>query len=155
MNQITELRKAVGQLLIQDSNDDCEKIWMQKHTDDIILQKVIIKMSTRDLHVLNAIYCGKQPIPVKNLPQQLNLSQPTVSRAIKKLADLEVLLRYKTTQNSKEVMVHLTDKGQKIAHLHVELEKHINRQATKLLSNYSKNDVDNVIDILQKIAKYL
>ncbi|MCK8607176.1 MarR family winged helix-turn-helix transcriptional regulator [Apilactobacillus ozensis] len=152
MSDIHQLKKALDSLLNQDSQQDREKNWLLEHADSQDIKNLINKLSTRDLHVIAAIY-QLQPTPAKKLPSALKLSQPTISRAVSKLANLQLLSRYKATQNSKEIIVNLTNMGNQIAKIHAQLEIHIDQKLTATLAKYSSEEINQVTEVLQKLSK--
>ncbi|KRM67512.1 hypothetical protein FD06_GL000663 [Apilactobacillus ozensis DSM 23829 = JCM 17196] len=149
---VKHLKQALDNLINQDSQQDHEKAWLIEHMDNENARNVINKLSTRDLHVIAEIY-QSQPMQVKRLPDKLKLSQPTISRAINKLAGMNVLSRYKATHNGKEIIVNLTSLGNKIAEIHAQLELHINHRLTQALAKYSSEEINQVTEVLQKLSK--
>lgn len=152
MNEnVNTIINYIGDMLNRDSINDEEKLWMESHIKDHEkAYNLLKKLKTSDIHLISIIN-RKGPISVKKLPKLSKMSQPTVSRTIKRFAENDILNRYYKVQNSKETVVALTITGKIIAMAHVDLEKQIYKNLDNILSSYPKRDVDTFIEILNKI----
>lgn len=142
----------IGKLLNQDSIQDHEKDWMVTNVDnDSSIKKILKKLRTSDIHVISVISDNKQ-LHIKDLPKLTALSQPTISRIVAKLEEEHLLEKFRTVKNDKEILVHLTTRGESIAHIHRSLEENIASQVNSILEKYPKNEVNHFITILNELG---
>lgn len=142
----------IGNLLSQDSTNDQEKNWLLTQTDNSELKDALAGLSTQDLKVLNKIG-NQERVLIKSLPAAVDLSQPTISRMMNRLEKKNILEKYRTVKNNKEILVRLTPLGEKIADLHTQLDNHILQNVDNILSDYSDEEIEHFIEILSKIQK--
>ncbi|UQS86886.1 MarR family winged helix-turn-helix transcriptional regulator [Nicoliella spurrieriana] len=150
MDNSQKVITLIGQILEQDSKDDNEKEWMRQNAPTKEVANVIHKLTTRDFHVIIAIY-HSQKAYAKALPEQVHISQPTVSRAIKALNDRGLIKRYSTPQNSKDIIVELTPLGTAVAKVQLQLRNKLTADVSKILGQLSEHEADLFVDTLRQI----
>ncbi|MEJ6401176.1 transcriptional regulator, SarA/Rot family [Nicoliella lavandulae] len=152
-NSAAEIIKQIGKMLNQDGTNDNEKQWMIKQlTDHITVQDQLKQLTTKDIHTISIVN-RQTTVHVKSLPKLTNFSQPTISRIITKLAQQQLLEKFRTTKNDKEILVRLTSAGREIANVHQQLEQHLHEQVSAILSQYPAAEIDDFINIITQIAQ--
>lgn len=155
---MTTLSKSIvvkiGELLSQDSNKDKEKQWLIQSTDDRLIKQALSNLKTQDIHVIATIN-EKNQVHIKELPQLTKLSQPTISRMITNLEKENIVEKYRTTKNNKDILVRLTNNGYSIAKLHKLLEQNIEIEVQKILDKYSDKTITDFLLILEDIRKIM
>ncbi|MBW1605880.1 MarR family winged helix-turn-helix transcriptional regulator [Lactobacillus sp. Sy-1] len=150
MNNSEQVMKIIGQLITQDSKDDNEKQWLKQHAPNPAIAEHINSLTTRDMNVIAAVNKSHR-IYAKQLPELLHLSQPTISRAIKKLNERAVIKRYSTPQNTKDIILELTPSGLEIAKVQIKLRKQIQAKISAIMAELSKSEAEQFITTLTKI----
>ncbi|UQS84775.1 MarR family transcriptional regulator [Apilactobacillus apisilvae] len=149
---VNNIMSSIGKLLNEDSRNDNEKVWMENQLSaDGDAYPILKKLKTSDIHLISLI--GKyEPISVKKLPNLSGISQPTISRTIKRFAETKIVDRYYKASNNKETFVNLTSTGQKLFDVHDALEKHIYTNLKNIIDEYSGDDINKFVEILSKIT---
>ncbi|PBQ23603.1 MarR family transcriptional regulator [Levilactobacillus brevis] len=147
------LMACISQLLTQDTTVDQEKKWMLSQVaTDTALTATIKALRTADFHTIAAI-STLTPAYLKSLPEKTGLSQPTISRMMTRLSHHDLVEKYRTVTNSKDILVRLTPKGTQIAEIHAQLDQRTLNNVAQVLEPYSQTEVTTTIQILQEIAK--
>lgn len=147
---LPDILQSINQLLALDTNDDAEKQQVFAQSDDPELQALSNKLSTRDILIIATI-AQADPYPQKALPQQVNTSQPTASRAVERLVKLHLVLRQRIPNNQKEWQLALTPLGQKVATAKQALNQTLLKQAAVVASHYTPEELQRFDQFIQEI----
>jgi len=148
--QIGQLMAELNTFMTKDSLNDHEKQWAIKQTTDPDLQAQLKQLSTTDIKII-AQLAEREATHAKALPTMTGLSQATISRGLTKLAKLGLAAKFRSLQNNKEILVHLTTAGQQVAQLHDKLDAAIAVKASAIAADYSAAELDRFIGLMAKI----
>ncbi|WP_429971818.1 MarR family winged helix-turn-helix transcriptional regulator [Fructilactobacillus sp. Tb1] len=151
MNQAGKnLKTELTKFLNQDHDNDDEKSWMIAQTDNPTTKKLLSKLSTRALETIEVI--GKSnKIHIKDIPELVGASQPTISRMMVKLDDMGIVNVTFLSENKKEKIVTLTKSGMEIFDLHDQLEDHLQDKLTSIFNHYSADELKLFSKLMRNI----
>jgi DNA-binding MarR family transcriptional regulator len=147
---INEILQSINQLLALDSTDDAEKERLLKKNSEADIRQLAGHLTTRDILILAKI-AQTSPYLQKDLHRQINISQPTASRAVDRLIKLDLLTRTKMAHNQKEWQLALTPLGQRIAILKQNLDQARQAQAATIASHYTAAELAKFNQFIQEI----
>jgi DNA-binding MarR family transcriptional regulator len=108
-----------------------------------------------EIHTVHLI--GENPgINVTEIAARHGISKSAVSRVIKKLERKGTVYRYKANDNNKEVLLGLTEKGQKAFDGHIEYHQNQDISIIEklaLVSNEKLKYFDEVLSIFEEYSK--
>lgn len=106
-----------------------------------------------EIHTVHII--GKNPgINVTDIACLHGISKSAVSKVLKKLEKKEVVFRYKSQNNRKEVLFKLTDKGKEAYFGHIEYHKKKEESLISLLEKIPYEKLQNFEEVLSIFVKY-
>ncbi len=122
------------------------------------LEKIHVKVITGDkldsseIHTIAAI--GKKVNTVNSISRKFGITKGAVSQVVIKLENRGYLTKIRSTLNSKEIILSLTDSGEKACNAHEDLHRELDKEIIKLTES-SEEIVENFYKILGKIETNL
>lgn len=134
-------------------DDDEEKAWMLAQTSDRQVQTILRGMTFMMLHVLDAI--GKLGrANGSTLSNRFGIPKGTVSKLTKRLAVLGLIAFETIPGNKKELHFVMTPLGETIYKLHEQLDERIQASATRLLAEYTEEQLKFIRDFMNKLTSH-
>jgi len=106
-------------------------------------------MTTKQLHCIELIHEMKNPT-LSELAEGLKTTKPSTTVMIDRLEEHGFIRKIKSDSDRRSAHVHLTEKGDKAAHLHADLHK---RFASLLTSDLTDSEKDILVVLLNKAIK--
>ena len=152
LTKAQNVMEKINALLAQDTDTDQEKDWLLDHAGDEETKTTMHNLSTQDFRVI-AVIENSEKMHVKLLPKETGLSQPTISRTITRFEKKDILEKYHTADNNKDILVRLTPLGMKIAQVHQSLDERILQRVNGILEPYSKLEIEHFNQMLKSIKE--
>ena len=115
--------------------------------EEIIKQESDLKgLTIKQLHCIELIHEMKNPTS-SELSLKLQITKPSTTVMLDRLEEKGYVLKVKSDKDKRSAHVHLTDLGDKAAHLHIDLHK---RFAKLLTKNLTDSEKDILIVLLNK-----
>ena len=118
-----------------------------EHLEEIIKQETDLKdLTVKQLHCIELIHDMKNPTS-SELTQKLRITKPSTSVMLDRLEEHGFVQKIQSDSDRRAAHVHLTTKGDKAAHLHVDMHK---RFASLLTKDLTDSEKDILIVLLNK-----
>jgi DNA-binding MarR family transcriptional regulator len=134
-NQFLKISKMMSEL---------EKIHVEVRTGD--------KFDSSEIHTIAAI--GNKVDTVNSISRKFGITKGAVSQVVVKLENRGFITKTRSLLNSKEIILTLTDSGQKAFNAHRDLHREMDKEIIKLTES-SEEIVENFFKILVKIETNL
>lgn len=146
---ITDL---LGQLAARfTTEDDAEQQWMLRRCSPQA-RRAFAACGVGTLHVLAVVPReGDGSTNLVGLVREAGVAKGTVSKAVRRLADLGLVERHRIEGNRKEVHVRVTSLGEEIRSAHEELHREIQRGLHDFLAQYPAADLQVVTRIMRDL----
>ncbi|WP_146547614.1 MarR family winged helix-turn-helix transcriptional regulator [Rummeliibacillus suwonensis] len=139
--------QSLQNFIIERENSNKKRIYEKSENNEFDL-------SLTQFHIIEVIDKNKK-VNNKLLSEELNISAPGISKAIKKLVSSELVDESYLKDNKKERYYSLTPMGQKYAHVHEELHQRAVNKYNEILSHYTNDQLDTIVDFLDSMTKSL
>lgn len=106
-------------------------------------------LTVKQLHCIELIHEMKNPT-LSELTIKLQIKKPSTSVMLDRLEENGFLIKVKSDEDRRSAHVHLTDKGDKAAHLHVDVHKQF---ANLLTKDLTESEIDILKVLLNKAVK--
>lgn len=113
-----------------------------------------IDLSLTQFHILDIIN-REDKVNNKKLVQELKISAPGVSKAIRKLLNLELITQRQIKDNNKERYYDITNRGSVYVGIHDELHEKARSRYLGLLDGYTDEQLETLISFFNKIITSL
>jgi len=87
------------------------------------------------------------------LSENLKLSKPAITKAVKKLLQQNILMKIQQEDNKKEVYYLLTESGEKLALVHNQLHEKARIRYLSILDNFNIVELETIIKFLNAVTK--
>jgi DNA-binding MarR family transcriptional regulator len=129
-----------------------ERQWLLNQLDDPRLQEAVATLSIVALHTLSALEKGEQT--GIELASELGVTRGGITRAAKKLVQLDLVDPARHPDDQKKLFYRLTPAGRKIARQHDKLHEELTEKFEKeLTGQYSEQELNLINDFLTKLNK--
>lgn len=108
-------------------------------------------LTAKQLHCIELIHSMENPT-LSELTEKLRITKASTSVMLDRLEDHGFILKVKSDSDRRSAHVHLTDRGDKAAHLHTDVHKQF---AELLTSELTDSEKDILIVLLNKAIKSL
>ena len=88
-----------------------------------------------------------------SLSENLKLSKPAITKAVKKLLQQNILMKIQQEDNKKEVYYLLTESGEKLALVHNQLHEQARIRYLSILDNFNIVELETIIKFLNAVTK--
>ncbi|MFD3448390.1 MarR family winged helix-turn-helix transcriptional regulator [Microbacteriaceae bacterium 4G12] len=139
--------QSLQNFIIERENSNKKRIYEKSDSNEFDL-------SLTQFHIIEVIDKNKN-VNNKLLSEELNISAPGISKAIRKLVSLKLVDESYLKDNKKERYYSLTQTGKKYAHVHEELHKRAINKYNAILSRYTNDQLDTIVDFLDSMTKSL
>jgi DNA-binding MarR family transcriptional regulator len=131
--------------------DDEERAWLLAQSSDRQVQAVLREMTPMMLHVLDAI--GKLGrVNGSALSSRFGIPKGTISKLTKRLAAHGLIVFETIPGNKKELHFAITTQGEMIYKLHERLDERIQAGATRLMAEYSEEQLTFIRDFMNRLV---
>lgn len=123
------------------------------------LEKIPIDFGTgemlypAEIHTIDAI--GDRCETVTEISNRFGITKGAVSQVIAKLNKRGYVKKVRNIANSKEIILSLTDKGQKAYQSHKDLHQAMNDEIVKVIGSFPGEWLQSFYDMLTQIEKYI
>jgi len=100
--------------------------------------------------ILFALYSSEGKLPMKNIAQKINRTQPTVTILIDKLVELQFIRKEKDTNDARITLISLTQKGKEFRDVFFEISQALNR---KIHIGFSELEADVLEKLLNRVVQ--
>lgn len=145
------IEKAIYRILISETDEDQDRLWLVEHISDDRLKKLLPSLSVSSLHVLDVIYTYES-IRGADIARDMEITKGAVSKITRKLLDQALIQKTQLPDNLKEIYFSVTPLGAELAELHRLFHQEQDRKAMELLTNYDANSLEIVAGFLEKLA---
>ncbi|WP_179134535.1 MarR family transcriptional regulator [Oceanobacillus timonensis] len=115
-------------------------------------EAVVSDWTLTQLHVV-AVIKEKGQANNTTLAEQLNISKPAVTKAVKKLLENRMLEKIQQDGNKKEVYYMLTDSGDMLAAIHEELHEKAESRYLDIFNHFDDNELETLITFFKLVSK--
>ena len=120
--------------------------------EEFLKQKSDLKnLTARQLHCIELIHEMENPT-LSELAEGMRITKPSASVMLDRLEEHGFIQKIKSDEDRRSAHVHLTDKGDRAAHLHVDLHKEF---AGRLTANLTESEKDILVVLLNKAIQSL
>lgn len=118
--------------------------------EELAKQKTDLKnLTTRQLHCIELIHSMENPT-LSELTKKMKITKASTSVMLDRLDQHGFIKKVKSDSDRRSAHVHLTERGDKAAHLHVNVHKQFAMHLTKELTDSEK---DILVVLLNKAIK--
>ena len=118
--------------------------------EELAKQKTDLKnLTTRQLHCIELIHSMENPT-LSELTKKMKITKASTSVMLDRLDQYGFIKKVKSDSDRRSAHVHLTERGDKAAHLHVNVHKQFAMHLTKELTDSEK---DILVVLLNKAIK--
>lgn len=118
--------------------------------EEIAKQESDLKnLTQKQLHCIELIHSLENPT-LSVLARQLKITKASTSIMLDRLSENGFILKVQSDNDRRSAHVHLTEKGDKAAHLHADVHKHF---GTLLAKDLTESEKDILIVLLNKAVK--
>lgn len=118
--------------------------------EELAKQKTDLKnLTTRQLHCIELIHSMENPT-LSELTKKMKITKASTSVMLDRLDQHGFIKKVKSDNDRRSAHVHLTERGDKAAHLHVNVHKQFAMHLTKELTDSEK---DILVVLLNKAIK--
>lgn len=136
----------------QAEEDDEERNWMMKQTDNPAVITFLKSCTVMMLHVLDAI--GElEPVNGVRISQRLDIPRGSISKITRKLVDENVIQAEYLPDNKKTILFRTTPLGKEIFRIHQTLHRIVGTNVHAFLSSYDTQQLSFLIQVLEDILK--
>lgn len=107
-----------------------------------------------EIHFIDAIGIDTE-INASELSDKLGITNGAVTQVAQKLIRKELIEKYKTSSNKKEVYFRLTESGKVAYHEHVLFHKRLNDKMTTYLDGLNKKQIEAILGMLDIAERHL
>ncbi|WP_268913622.1 MarR family winged helix-turn-helix transcriptional regulator [Lentilactobacillus sp. SPB1-3] len=154
-NSLAELQKAISIIRSESVNGRGaqEQKWLQSHLEKPKLRSAVTQLSIVSLHILSGLQ--EHELTGIELAEQLNVTRGGITRAAKKLAEAGLIKISRKPDDKKKIYYSLTEDGAKIASVHDEMHRTLNKRMTqKIISKYSDSELKNATKLISDLAEF-
>lgn len=127
-----------------------ESVMKQKVTETNADSKISREWTLTQLHIVDIINTN-EVANNRMLSDQLAISKPAVTKAVKKLMSHYMLIEVELANNKKESYYALTEKGKQLAQLHEQLHEKARRKYIEIFEEFS----DTELEVIQRFFEVL
>lgn len=109
------------------------------------------KLTTKQLHCIELIHSLENPT-LSELTEQLSITKASTSVMLDRLQDNGFIVKVKSDNDRRSAHVHLTEKGDRAAHLHTEVHEQF---ASLLIKELTDSEKEILVVLLNKAIKSL
>jgi len=154
MEKYKQIEQLKQQLRKTRENGDFEREWFIKHAPSQTTRQFIQNqkhVTHSELQILSELTYNDTATPFKKLQSMSPLSQGMLSRYVNRLTAQTLVEKYHPIDNKKEIFLRLTKIGYELGMLHLTLHQTIRIQEERILSDYSDDDVTNLVQLATKL----
>lgn len=154
MNRYENILKAIEKLITQ-REAVTKKRTVGKESNKGEVSNVFTTEWT--LTQLHAVAIIKENKAANNnlLAQELDISKPAVTKAVKKLLNHNMIIKIELEDNKKETYYTLTEAGEKLAFLHNQLHEKSRERYIHIFEEFSDSELEVVQRFLETVARRL
>ncbi|MBZ8175532.1 MarR family transcriptional regulator [Staphylococcus delphini] len=141
MNKQMEVILTLQQFIIERENANKRKQNIKGNED--------LNLSLTHFHIIELI-AKHNNVNNKFLADQLNISNPAITKSMKKLLSKGLVIKLHQAQNKKEVYYQLTEKGEKLSSIHDELHQKAVKKYEDVLEVFKENELEVIIQFLSR-----
>ncbi|MGZ7043990.1 MAG: MarR family winged helix-turn-helix transcriptional regulator [Methanobacterium sp.] len=112
------------------------------------------KLYPSQLHIIEAIGSNRA-YKVTELSQKFHITKGAVSQVVNRLHEKSYINKERNKDFGKEIILSLTQKGQKAFEIQNEIHKKMETEFIAYLETFSPQQIDSFIQILAKIEEYM
>lgn len=106
-----------------------------------------IDLSLTQFHIIELIDKNEM-VNNKFLAQELQVSNPGITKSMRKLLSKKLVEKLQIDSNKKEIYYHLTEKGKKLAFIHDELHQKAVQRYDDFLQNFDDKELETIMKFL-------
>lgn len=122
---------------------------MERYETETLNNSQLSYLTATQIHYLDAIFHLTTP-NVSELASYLNVSKPTVTFAINKMAEDGYVEKNQSDEDRRFFAIHLTPKGKELAKLHDDIHKNYAEIFKQVLT---KKELKTLEQLLEKVLK--
>lgn len=144
MNNYEKVLKAIENFITQREAES--KKYKINYKNSITVQWTLTQ-----LHIV-AIIKKNRTANNTFLSEELNISKPAVSKAIKKLLTQNMIVNFEVENNKKEMYYALTEQGENLANIHEKLHEEARQKYIKIFKEFTDDDLVIVQNFLETLT---
>ena len=155
-NKIDQLTILISQIQNERNRKNTRaQEWMMKHTKNKYERNIILQLSVVSFHILDKLDDNNE-LTGAELARMLGVTKGGITRAIKKMKELELVNSVQHIDNKKNIYYKITVKGNTITKFHKQMLRELYEQTRlKIDSEFSEKELDIIIKFLTYIQKHL
>lgn len=128
------------------------KIHQIRNSD--ILIKRDLKLNSAALSTLDVI-SRNATNNMSEISSLMGVTKGALSQMVQKLEKKELVIKYKSEHNAKEVFLRVTERGNEVLEEYRVLHDHLYQGISEILSQYREEDVRKITEFLEKTNCFL
>lgn len=145
------IEKSIYQIIINDTDDGQDRLWLMEHISDDRLKKLLPLLSVSSLHVLDVIV-AHEGIKGIDIARDMGITKGAVSKITRKLLDQGLITKTQLPDNLKEILFSVTPLGAELAELHRLFHREQDQKTVEFLTGFDATSLETVADFLEKLA---
>lgn len=148
----SRIENTLMRIVSNESSNDSEKKWLIAHSTDGQLKQLIPKITLLGLHVLDTVWRSSEINGVE-IARNLGVTKGAISKIIRKLSAFGLISKKRHPDNNKEIYFSISSQGEKLAILHHNMHKELDKKVIEMFKSYDKSSLELIVEFMEKIDK--
>lgn len=113
-----------------------------------------LNLSLTQFHIIELI-ANNDKVNNKFLADKLSVSNPAITKSIKKLLSKDLVIELHNAQNKREIHYKLTEKGKELSSIHDKLHNQAVEKYEAVLKDFNEKELEVIIEFLSRSIRAL
>ncbi|MEB7050721.1 MarR family winged helix-turn-helix transcriptional regulator [Mammaliicoccus sciuri] len=136
------------QFIIERENADKKRQYKKEY------KELELELSLTQFHIIELIDKNNK-VNNKFLAKELNVSNPAITKSIKKLLSKGLVIELHNDSNKREVYYQLTEQGEKLSFIHDDLHKKAVKKYEEVLKVFNDKELEIIFEFLKRSVNEL
>lgn len=136
------------QFIIERENADKKRQYKKEY------KELELELSLTQFHIIELIDKNNK-VNNKFLAKELNVSNPAITKSIKKLLSKGLVIELHNESNKREVYYQLTEQGEKLSFIHDDLHKKAVKKYEEVLKVFNDKELETIFKFLKRSVNEL
>lgn len=136
------------QFIIERENVDKKRQYKKEY------KELELELSLTQFHIIELIDKNNK-VNNKFLAKELNVSNPAITKSIKKLLSKGLVIELHNESNKREVYYQLTEQGEKLSFIHDDLHKKAVKKYEEVLKVFNDKELETIFKFLKRSVNEL
>lgn len=136
------------QFIIERENADKKRKYKKEY------KELELELSLTQFHIIELIDKNNK-VNNKFLAKKLNVSNPAITKSIKKLLSKGLVIELHNDSNKREIYYQLTEQGEKLSFIHNDLHKKAVKKYEEVLKVFNDKELETIYKFLKRSVNEL